>query len=253
MARRIHCYVTGNSENSISDKQWEQIRKLQHWYSSEFFWTAGKPALKMFAVFPNLEHPLADEDALIEFITRRWQELRRIGKTENEILRTMRDEKLVLLKDGGYHEDCILSGSVRVADNEWNAYLFTEFILKASMLAPSATFEVHDEGEFIRWRPVYFRQGNVSLYTRSKQQYRRIEQIVEKNELFALIDPREYDGHPKYRTHVAGFRRMETEEKRDVLKHWNWHGYDSIIKHSGSHDMLYDLHVKVKEIRISGI
>ncbi len=251
MARRIHCYVAGKGENFISDEEWEQIRKLQHWYSSEFFWTAGKPALKMFAVFPNLEHPLADEDALIEFITRRWQELRRIGWTENEILRTMRDEKLVLLKDGGYHEDCILSGSVRVADNEWNAYLFTEFTLKASMLAQSATFEVHDEGEFIRWRPVYFRQGNVLLHARSKQQYRRIEQIVEKNELFALIDPREYDDHPGYRTQVAGFRRMEKDEKRDVLRHWNWHGYESIMKNSANDDMHYDLHIKVKEIQIS--
>jgi len=251
MARRLHCFVTTDDKNIVTDDEWEQIRKLQHWYSSEFFWTAGKPALKMFAVFPNLDHPLADENKLTVYISNRWKELRGTGRTENEILRTMRNEKLVILKEGGYRDGCLLSGSVRVANNEWNAYLFTELILKASSIAPRATFEIHDEGEFIRWRPIFVRQGIVRLYARSQQQYRRMEHIVGENELFAAIDPHEYDDHPTYRTQVSGFRRMEREKKRDILKNWNWHGYDSILQGSEKREHVYNLNVRVKEIHIS--
>lgn len=251
MARRLHCYVAGDQEHMVTDGEWEKIRKLQHWYSSEFIWTAGKPALKMFAVFPNLDHPLADENLLMEYISNRWNTLSRTGLTENEILRKMRDEKLILLKEGGYHDGCLISGSVRVANNEWNAYLFTEFILKASLLASSVTFELHDEGEFIRWRPVYFKNGVVSLRARSQQQYTRVRQIVEENSLFALINSREYDNHPNYRTLVTGFRKMEKEERRDMLKNWNWHGYNSVLQHSDNDIAVFDLNHKVKEIQLS--
>lgn len=251
MARRIHCYIAADGKNAIKDEEWEQIRRLQHWYSSEFIWTAGKPALKMFAVFPNFDHPLADDNTLLEYISRRWVDMRKMGLNENNILRKMREEKLVLLKEGGYHEGCLVSGSVRVADNEWNAYLFTEFIAKASMLAPSATFEVHDEGEFIKWRPVYFKEGDVYIYVRTDSQYKRISQLVEANGLFAIIDATKYDDHPDYRTSVTNFHRMQVTQKRDVLRNWNWHGYDSILKNSQNPEIFYDLNNKVKEIRIS--
>jgi hypothetical protein len=251
MARRLHCYVAGNQENTITDTEWEQIRKLQHWYSSEFIWTAGKPALKMFAVFPNLDHPLADDNLLMDYISDRWNALSGTGLTENEILRKMRDEKLILLKEGGYHDGCLISGSVRVANNEWNAYLFTELILKASLLAPAAEFELHDEGEFIRWRPVYLKNGAVLLRLRSQQQYSRVKRIVEQNNLFAHINSHEYDNHPDYRTLVTGFPKMEREERQDVLKNWNWHGYNSIMQNDGNDTPMYDLTTKVKEIHLS--
>ncbi len=251
MARRLLCFVAANETNYVSDEEWEEILKLQHWYSSEFFWTAGKPALKMFAVFPNLDHPLADENELMEYISKRWHDLRSTGMTENAIIRKLHNEKLILIKEGGYHDGCLLSGSVRVANNEWNAYLFTEFILKASIIAKRAAFELHDEGEFIQWRPVMIQNGTVHINVKSRQQYRRAEQIVGENELFALIDPHEFDDHPDYRTQVYGFRRMERQEKRDLLKYWNWHGYDSDVHHPEKREMIYDLNKKVREIRIS--
>jgi len=205
----------------------------------------------MFAVFPNIDHPLADENELMEFISKRWNELRITGMSDNAILRKMRDEKLILLKEGGYRDGCLISGSVRVANNEWNAYLFTELILKASHIAQHATFEVHDEGEFIRWRPVYINNGIVHVYAKSQHQFRRLEEIVGANELFALINPHEFDDHPDYRTQVYGFRQMERSEKKDVLKNWNWLGYDSLLHSSDSKDFVYDLNAKVKEIQIS--
>jgi hypothetical protein len=251
MARRLHCFVTAREENKVTDQEWEKIRKLQHWYSSEFFWTAGKPALKMYAVFPNLDHPLADENGLMEFISKRWNELRREGITENQILRMMRNEKLIILKEGGYRDGCLLSGSVRVANNEWNAYLFVELVLKASTIAENATFEVHDEGDFIRWRPVYIRRGNVTVVARSQQQYGRVQQIIDNNELFAPVDSHEYDNHPYYRTQVSGFRKMQHEAQRDTLKNWNWHGYESILHSTENRASVYALQTKVKEISIS--
>lgn len=250
MARRLHCFVRRNEENVITDTEWEEIRKLQHWYSSEFIWTAGKPGMKMYAVFPNLDHPLADNDLLMEFISERWKQLRNEGLPENVILRTMRDEKLILLKEGGYHDGCLLSGSVRVANNEWNAYLFTEFIVKSSLLAKQATFEVHDEGEFIRWRPIYVKDGCVYLYVRSQQQFRRAEVIVKNNTLFAKIDPREYDDHPSYQTQIAGFRKMERDKKMNVLKNWNWHGYESEVHEFTNEEQMYDLNQKIREFSV---
>jgi hypothetical protein len=248
MARRLHCYVANDASNEITDTEWDRIRALQHWYSSEFIWTAGKPALKMYAVFPNLDHPLADENALMEFISKRWSALRKEGRTENWILRSMRDEKLVLLKEGGYHDGCLVSGSVRVADNEWNAYLFSEFIVKASRIAGNATFELHDEGDFIRWRPVHIRNASVRVHVKSRQQYERVERIIGANRLFSVIQAELYDDHHDHRSNVAGFRRMESDEQRDVLRDWNWHGYGSHRRTPETADEPYDLHQKIRDI-----
>jgi hypothetical protein len=253
MARRLYCYVSQTEENSVTDDEWECIRKLQHWYSSEFIWTAGKPSLKMFVVFPNYDHPLADNNKLLEYIQKSWKESKAESLSDNEIIRRLHGEKIILLKEGGYYENCILSGSVRVADNEWNAYLFTELILKSSRIASNATFEVHDEGEFIRWRPVLFRNGIVAIPARSHQQAERIRELLREGRLFSHVDPRRYDRHPRYRSQIAGFHAMEPEEKKSILMDWNWDGYRSTASLMTDSGNMFDLARKISDFQVREI
>jgi hypothetical protein len=250
MARRLYCYVYRTEENSITDDEWERIKKLQHWYSSEFIWTAGKPSLKMFVVFPNYEHPLADENKLIEYIQKRWGELKSESLSENAIVRRLHKEKVILLREGGYYDDCLLSGSVRVADNEWNAYLFTELVLKSSRIAANATFEIHDEGEFIRWRPVFFRAGKAFVGARSQQQAHRIQRILDEGRLFAGVDPVRYDHHPRYRSQISGYQKLEEVEKLSILRNWNWDGYRSTDQDTTESINILDLSVKIEDLSL---
>ncbi len=255
MARRLYCYVSRSDENRVDDEEWEQIRRLQHWYSSEFIWTAGKPSLKMYVIFPNDEHPLAESGGLNQYITEQWLRMKSDGAVENEIIRRLYEAKVILLKEGGYYDGCLLSGSVRVADNEWNAYLFCEFIIKASRLARRATFEVRDEGEFIRWRPVFIRDGEISVTARSQRQEDLVTGIIKRRELFSPVFDRRYDRHPYFRSRIAGFSSLEELQKEYILKQWNSYGFESSREYADSSGDFYDLHHKVsgfKVVRIDG-
>lgn len=143
MARTIHYKILDDPHNKITDQEWEDVLKLQHWYNSEFIWTAGRLAFKMYAVFSNGEGFDGDEKKMMECITQRQRELRNRGLSENEIILQLASDSLVIAKKGGYMDNCLASGFTKVAGNEFNAYLVCEFLLKASMIAKNAEVSIY--------------------------------------------------------------------------------------------------------------
>src|SRR5690242_15110212 len=168
MARKLYYKVIDDGRNAITDAEWGEIARLQHWYNSEFIWTAGKLALKMYAVFPDSERRPEDADELWQIIRRRREELEREGMSENETIRKLIAEGLIIAHKGGYFDDCLASGFTRVAGNEFNAYLVCEFLLKVSRLSPRIAVNLYDEGEFVKSHEATFAGGDVTVIARDE-------------------------------------------------------------------------------------
>ena len=244
MARTLHYKIADHPRNTVVNEEWEEVLRLQHWYNSEFVWTAGRLALKMYAVFPNWEEFGGDEKQLIERITHRQRELRKSGCSENEIILQLESDGLVTAKRGGYMDNCLASGFTKVAGNEFNAYLVCEFLLKASTIVRNAEISVYDEGKFIKTKKIKLQDGIVRIAA-DDGQAELTRQLVHARRIFSIVNPRKYDEFPKFRTLVAGYNDLDEGEKMEILKDWNWLGFGENFDITGDDIQGYDLNAKV--------
>lgn len=250
MARKMYYTVDDDGKNTLSDAQWEEILRLQHWYNSEFIWTAGRLAFKMFAVFPNIDFVVDNEEELWGRILERKGELRLAGATENEIIMQLEADGMVIAKKGGYIDHCLASGFTRVAANEFDAYLVCEFLLKASFIAPEISIAVRDEGEFIKPKRVVFRNGRVIVPLAEGTKLSACEMMVANRHVFAIVDAAKYDRFPTYQTTIADFNDLPPDEQHNILRDWNWLGFENNYDINGDDIQGFDLNRKVAEFEI---
>lgn len=251
MARKLYYKVVNDGLNVIRDEEWEEILRLQHWYNSEFVWTSGRLAMKMYAIFPNQEYKKENlhEDLQI-IIQNRYDELKREQVAEREIVRRLEEEGLIIVKQGGYIDDCVASGFTRVASNEFNAYLVSEFLLKASLIVRTASITVYDEGEFIKSQTAVFRQGSVVIPQREDLRAAIFRRMVANRHVFSVVDAYKYDHHPKFESTIADFNKLPKNERNMILHDWNWLGFENNFDINGDDIMGFDLNKKVVEFRI---
>lgn len=245
MARKIYYKILHDGTNQISDKSWDDVLRLQHWYNSEFVWTAGKLSFKMYAVFQGARQAHLNYGDWNRIITRRREECRRQGMSENEVVRQLESEHLIISKTGGYADGCLASGFTRVAGNEFNAYLAVEFLLKVSHLTPHSVIAVEDEGEFIKSKIVHLRRGSVMIPVVEPLKAAICENMIEHRHVFAIVDSAKYNQFPKFRSSIPEFGDMSKEEQHTILAEWNWLGFESNYDINGDDIQGYDLSNKV--------
>jgi hypothetical protein len=250
MARKLIYKFPDHSGNRIEPAEWEEIFRLQHWYNSEFIWTSGKLALKMYAVFPLSPHPLYDEEELFKRIAERRTELRAEGKTEDHIVESLDRERLIIAKRGGYYDDCLASGFTHVAANEWNAYLVGDFLLKCSRIAPAASIELVDEGQFVKPGVVTLRNGHVFVPVVERHKTGYLEAMVEHRHVFSITDPAKYDRFPAYDSTVPGFNELDTDEQAQIVRDWRWLGFENDFDLNGDDVQGSNLNEKVDGFRL---
>ncbi len=222
MARKIFYRVADDGKNFISGEEWEQVQSLQNWYNLEFFWTGGKLNFKRFVIFPNYELAVAAPGKIRE----EFSKLEISGFSEEEIVTRLESKGLIIVKRGGYEDGMIGSGFTRVADNEFDAFLVLDFLLKVSRIAPTATLEVFDEGNFIKTHSlnlnngdVYIKEGGISSEI--------IDVIKTTRRVFGIVNPDKYDGHPEFSNCVNEFNELLPGERAKVVEDWNWLGHES--------------------------
>lgn len=222
MARRIFYRIYDDGKNFVSSEEWDAIRSLQHWYNSEFFWTGGKLNLRRFVVFPNFDAVGKD----LERVHLRFAELEKAGYSDEEIVRELETRKLIIVKHGGYEDGMLASGFTRVADNEFNAYLVLDFLIKVSKIARTAVLQVHDEGDFVKTHAVELTCGDLTV---RQENVRPVlyDQARGSRRIFAIVNPDKYDGHPDFTNRVNEFNELLPFERARVLEDWNWLGYES--------------------------
>lgn len=250
MGRKLYYRVEDSPSNAISDEEWDRTLRLQKWYNSEFIWSCGRLAFKMFSVFPNWEYLSIDSEAYWDTVRKRTRELRHSLSSENEVTRTLEIEKLIIVKKGGYFDGSIASGFTKVAGNEFNAYLVCEFILKASMIAPKAEFILRDEGRFVKCREVRLREGKVKIRTKDARGLARARELVEMRRVFSIVNPSKYDQFPKFKTVVTGFNDLEEDDRKTIVKDWNWLGFTGSYDRDGDDQEGYDLNQKVRAFEV---
>ncbi len=222
MARRIFYRVFDDGNNFISGEEWDAIISLQNWYNSEFFWTGGKLSFRRYVIFPNYDFLGSDTDR----VRREFSELEKAGYSEDEIVNRLEADKLIIVKRGGYEDGMIASGFTRVADNEFNAFLVLDFLLKVSRIASTCILEVFDEGSFVKTHSIRLANGDATVIE-SDLSVEVLERVKTSRKVFAVVNPYKYDGHPEFTNRVNEFNELEPDERAKVVENWNWLGYES--------------------------
>lgn len=245
MARRILYRVLDNRENFISTDEWDAIRSLQRWYNSEFFWTGGTLNFRRYLIFPNFDRVGSDSS----IIRRRFEEMEKLGYSEEEIVGELEARELIIVKRGGYEDGVIASGFTRVADNEFNAFLVLDFLLKVSRIARTASIDVFDEGDFVKPHSVRLAGGG-GILKESDVPSRVLDEIRSTRRIFAVVNPDKYDGHPQFSNFVSEFCELMPDERAKVLANWNWLGYESKASFDFNGDDFYgfDLNQKLSHL-----
>jgi hypothetical protein len=245
LGRRILYKIEDKPDNSFTEESWQEVLRLQHWYNSEFAWTAGKLNFKRYVLFPNVEEFSNLDLSIWEIMAQRHDSLVAKGFSEYDVVTQLERDRLVFVKWGGYFDNCLSSGFTRVADNEWNAFLACDFLLKASTLLPEATIKVIDEGRFIKMGSIRLRDGRVLLSRRRKK---RIGEEGSFPQVFSIVDPEKYDKHPKFKNTIPEFNALAKRERLALIRNWNWLGYGDGYDTNGDDEKGFDLNKKIKEV-----
>lgn len=245
MSRRIVYKIRDLPEYHVTEEEWDEIKRLQHWYNSEFTWSTGKLAFKRYIAFPNGDEFAGLDTPIWQLIGDRKARLQSQGMSEYAIIEQLERDRLIVVKWGGYFDDCLASGFTRVADNEWNAFLVCDFLLKVSTLVPHVLIEINDEGRFVRTRKIWLRDA-VAMLPRTMDLPETETAFVKKKQFFAFVDPREYEKHPVFKNSVPGFNALESEERKAVVRNWNWLGFGNAADTGDFEPGMVNLNVKVR-------
>jgi hypothetical protein len=245
MSRRIVYKIKERPEYLVTEGEWDEIKRLQHWYNSEFTWSTGNLAFKRYILFPNVDEFSGLDTPIWDIIRERKTKLQEQGHSEYEIIGQLEQDRLVVLKWGGYFDDCLASGFTRVADNEWNSFLVCDFLLKASTLLPHVMIEIFDEGGFVRTKRLWLRDA-VAMVPRKKRTTGIWERVIKENRFFASVDPKKYDKHPVFKDSIPGFNELEMEERRALVRNWNWLGFENSEGYDDSVPGMVNLNSKLR-------
>jgi len=250
VGRRIIYRIDDKQGNRFTEGEWDEIERLQHWYNSEFSWSTGRLAVKRYILFPNAEEFENLEIPIWEVIGQRHASLRAEGLSEPQIISQMENDKLIIVKWGGYYDNCLASGFTRIADNEWNAYLVCDFLLKASTLCPNASINVSDEGRFIKTGRVEFRNGSVEVGKPEAGSEVDVEDVCATRRIFSVVDPEKYNRHPAFRNMIPEFGKLRMSERTKLVRNWNWLGYEGNFDDNGDDVSGFDLNTKVRSFLV---
>ena len=136
----------------------------------------------------------------------------------------MEEEGLYSVRWGGVRDNSIASGITRVSDNEFNAYLVCEFLVKCSTIAREATFHVEDEGRFILPGRAMFRDGAVLIF-RDDLYPEGAEVPLDIPQVFSVVNPAKYDEHPRFEQSIEDFDELDDEEIHAASQDFGFLGF----------------------------
>lgn len=208
---------------------------------------------RRYVLFVNAEEFSDLEWSPAEILEKRKAFLKDQGMDELAMVSQLEKDALVTVKWGGYQDDCYASGFTRVADNEWNAYLVCDFLLRVSLALPRAKVVARDEGRFITTGSVWFRNGGVVVpVTKGSVAHHEMERVQAKR-VFALVDPEHYKDHQPFGNTIPQFLDREPDERQKLVRDWNWLGFGNAqITVDEPHSGL-DLNKKVKDFEIVAV
>jgi len=224
MPRALRYYVDDTPANTIANAAWADIARLQHWYNSEFIWSCDRLGLKRYILFPNYDRIPDMPYHTAKYHFRKRLLAKKIElKDEVAAVKAMEEEGLFTVRWGGVRDHSIASGITHVADNEFNAYLLCEFLLKCSTIARGTTLTVEDEGQFILCHRVSFLDGEIAV--RTDDVYPNGNVPLEIPQLFAVVDPARYDDHPRFTQSIEDFDDLDEDARVETSSNYRALGF----------------------------
>lgn len=225
MPRALRYYIPDTGESSIDNTMWTELTRLQHWYNSEFIWSCDRIGLKRYILFPNY-----DKIPDMPYHTARYHFRKRLLAKKIELqdelaaVRAMEEEGLFAVRWGGVRDNAIASGITHVADNEFNAYLLCEFLLKCSTIATETSFHVEDEGKFVIPGKVMFRNGEI--YVNREDLYASGTDIsLDTPQVFSVVNPGRYDEHPRFSQTLDDFEDLDDTTVTESVSNYGVLGF----------------------------
>lgn len=250
MGRRIFYSVPASDARQVNESEWQEVQRLQHWYNSEFTWSSGRIVFRRYVLFVNAEE-FSDLDwPVAEILEKRRAFLNDQGLGELAMVSQLEKDGLVTVKWGGYQEACYASGFTRVADNEWNAYLVCDFLLRVSLALPRATVAVRDEGRFISTGSVLFRNGAVEIPVAKGREAERAAERASAKKVFVVVDPERYKDHQPFGNTVPQFLERDVDERKKIVRDWNWLGFGNGGASNDEPQSGLDLNKKIKRFTV---
>lgn len=226
MPRALRYYIDDNQENRIPNDTWAEVAALQHWYNSEFFWSCDKIDLKRYILFPNYDHipDMPYRTARFHFRKRLLAKKIELGDWVSAV-QDLEKEGLFHVRWGGVRENSIASGITHVADNEYNAYLLCEFLLKCSTICTEATFTVQDEGHFVIPGRAMFRNGEVMVYRDDLAAAGHNTDLLDTPQIFSVVNHAKYDDHPAFSQSIEDFGELDEAELAKAIGKYGGLGF----------------------------
>lgn len=253
MPRALRYYVDDNGTNLITNDEWTEIARLQHWYNSEFIWSCDRIDLKRYILFPNYDHmpEMPYRTARYHFRKRLLAKKIEIGNWV-EAVQAMEAEGLFHVRWGGTRENSIASGITHVADNEYNAYLLCEFLLKCSTISRQSVFTVEDEGRFVLPGRAMFLDGVVQVSADDLAELEHNVELLDVPQVFSVVNHTKYDDHPRFSQNIEGFSELdEAEIAAAVGKHGGLGFGENYDTHWGDHKGL-NLQQRARKVELTG-
>ncbi len=246
MSRRILYRIPESDARFVGEAEWDEVQRLQRWYNTEFAWSSGRLVFRRYVLFVNAEEFADLEWSPNEIVEKRKAYLREQGMRELEIIAQLEKDGLASVRWGGYQDHSYASGFTRVADNEWNAYLVCDFLLKVSLAVPKATVIARDEGQFIKTGTVRFKNGVAEVPLPHTSPRETVMQALEEKRVFAHVDPNQYADHKAPKNVIPQFTEREKEERKKLVQDWNWLGFGNKESELKEPEGGLDLNAKVR-------
>lgn len=240
MPRALRYYVEDTDQNLIPNDAWTEIARLQHWYNSEFLWSCDKIDLKRYLLFPNYDHipDMPYRTARFHFRKRLLAKKIEVGNWVQAV-QAIEQEGLFHVRWGGVRDNSLASGITHIADNEYNAYLLCEFLLKCSTISTEATFTVEDEGHFILPGRAMFRNGSVMVNKDDMVAIGHDLEQLDVPQIFAVVNHAKYDDHPSFSQNIDDFSELDEAELSAAIGKYTGLGFsENFDTHWGDHEGL---------------
>ncbi|MBU2464686.1 MAG: hypothetical protein KKG02_10780 [Candidatus Edwardsbacteria bacterium] len=226
MGRTLHYDVVGK----ITDDEWDKIDDLQDEYNIKNRWTCEHLSLTRIPYwYPRWPNWFKDSkldkgvtaDKAWNIVYSHLEGLNGVN-LEKKVMELVNGRLLAL--GNARKEGIAASGFTKVADNEWNAKLVTDFFIEVSKISRGSAVKLHDEGDYILCQYIIIERGivkpdhdrireyivNLERKANDPKWERYFRQCLktikhnlssaEKGLYFANLDPDEYEDHPKFRT-----------------------------------------------------
>ena len=77
-----------------------------------------------------------------------------------------------------------------------------------------------------------------------------LDEMLQDKHVFSIVNPEKYNNHPAFKNVIPEFNKLQTADRLNVIRNWNWLGYGDGYDSSGDDVTGFNLNLKVKRFHL---